>query len=65
MFDPCENPLPEKVQAMIEKGKKLNEGKVPVRVNNNTIIFVKPGKATKEYVEEYRMKHEKIYIRTE
>lgn len=64
-IDTSENPLPEKVQRMVEIGNKLNKGKVPLRIDSITTIMVKPDKATYEYAEEYRRRYRRIYIKTE
>lgn len=36
------------------KGRK----QVPLRIDSRTVIYVTPGKATEEYAEQWRRKHE-------
>lgn len=50
--------LPQSIlEKMIEKGRKMNEGKVSLRINNNTVIKVKPENANEAYRQAYIVKH--------
>lgn len=40
------------------KAKKMDIGKVPLRINDTTVIYVKPKNATKEYADKWLKKYE-------
>ena len=43
-----------KAQILLDKCKKMNEGKIPVRVDERTTIFIKPGEDPVKAVEKYK-----------
>lgn len=46
----------------IEKLRKRDKGKIPLRIDDRTTICVKPCNCNKEYAEAYREKMNKITI---
>lgn len=55
-LDTTEKISTDRINLMIEIGKKLNKGKVTLRVSPTICILVKPENRTKEYAEKFLKK---------
>lgn len=55
-LDTTENIPTDRINRMVEIGKKLNRGKVTLRVSPTICILVKPENCTKEYAERFLKK---------